>query len=163
MYSSLRASSAVSRKLAAEYPGNRLKSTEMLASSACWQSKLCDTSIYGIILGRMPHRWPTQHVDSLERLLLRPLGGMPCFGAGVGKRVSSPASSRKERRIGSMAIQQEPLPSGDTWHIDLFERCCSPPYSPLPALFDEFLHPWATPPTVQGRWPALCRPAATWC
>ncbi len=31
------------------------------------------------------------------------------------------------------------LPSGDTWHIDLFKRFCEPPYQPLPALFDESL------------------------
>lgn len=28
------------------------------------------------------------------------------------------------------------LPSGDTWHLDLFKRFCTPPYSPLPELFD---------------------------
>ena len=28
---------------------------------------------------------------------------------------------------------------GDTWHVDLFERFCSPPHLPLPALFDESL------------------------
>jgi hypothetical protein len=32
-----------------------------------------------------------------------------------------------------------PLPTGDTWHVDLFKRFCSPPYEPLPALFDEAL------------------------
>jgi hypothetical protein len=32
-----------------------------------------------------------------------------------------------------------PLPTGDTWHIDLFERFCSPPYSSLPVLFGESL------------------------
>jgi hypothetical protein len=32
-----------------------------------------------------------------------------------------------------------PLPTGDTWHIDLFERFCSPPDAPLPTLFDESL------------------------
>ena len=31
------------------------------------------------------------------------------------------------------------LPTGDTWHIDLFKRFCEPPYNPLPALFDESL------------------------
>jgi hypothetical protein len=31
------------------------------------------------------------------------------------------------------------LPTGETWHVDLFKRFCSPPYSPLPALFDESL------------------------
>lgn len=28
-----------------------------------------------------------------------------------------------------------PLPTGDTWHIDLFKRFCEPPHKPLPALF----------------------------
>jgi len=28
------------------------------------------------------------------------------------------------------------LPNGDTWHVELFKRFCSPLYSPLPALFD---------------------------
>lgn len=32
-----------------------------------------------------------------------------------------------------------PLPSGDTWHIDLFKRFCKPPYKLLPILFDETL------------------------
>jgi hypothetical protein len=32
-----------------------------------------------------------------------------------------------------------PLPTGDTWHIDLFKRFCKPRYEPLPALFDESL------------------------
>ena len=32
-----------------------------------------------------------------------------------------------------------PLPTGDTWHVDLFRRFCSPPYPPLPALFDASL------------------------
>ena len=30
-----------------------------------------------------------------------------------------------------------PLPTGETWHIELFQRFCSPPYSDLPLLFDE--------------------------
>jgi len=30
-----------------------------------------------------------------------------------------------------------PLPTSDTWHVDLFKRFCMPPYEPLPALFDE--------------------------
>ncbi len=30
-----------------------------------------------------------------------------------------------------------PLPTGDTWHVELFRRFCMPPYGPLPALFDE--------------------------
>lgn len=29
------------------------------------------------------------------------------------------------------------LPSGDTWHVELFNRFCEPPHSPLPLLFDE--------------------------
>lgn len=32
-----------------------------------------------------------------------------------------------------------PLPTGDTWHIDLFKRFCEPPYKHLPALFDKSL------------------------
>ncbi len=32
-----------------------------------------------------------------------------------------------------------PLPTGDTWHIDLFKRFCAPPYKPFPILFDESL------------------------
>lgn len=32
-----------------------------------------------------------------------------------------------------------PLPSGETWHIELFQRFCSPPHSDLPLLFDESL------------------------
>ena len=31
------------------------------------------------------------------------------------------------------------LPVGDMWHIELFKRFCSPPYSPLPLLFDDDL------------------------
>ena len=30
-----------------------------------------------------------------------------------------------------------PLPAGNAWHVALFRRFCSPPYDPLPALFDE--------------------------
>jgi hypothetical protein len=30
-----------------------------------------------------------------------------------------------------------PLPKGDTWHVDLFRRFCTPPMYPLPLLFDE--------------------------
>jgi hypothetical protein len=41
------------------------------------------------------------------------------------------------KRISS--YHSVPLPTGDTWHVDLFERFCSPPHSPLPALFDESL------------------------
>ena len=32
-----------------------------------------------------------------------------------------------------------PLPSGETWHVDLFQRFCTPPFPGLPALFDERL------------------------
>lgn len=32
-----------------------------------------------------------------------------------------------------------PIPSGDTWHLDLFVRFCKPSYAPLPVLFDESL------------------------
>ena len=32
-----------------------------------------------------------------------------------------------------------PLPVGDTWHIELFRRFCSPPYPTLPLLFDDDL------------------------
>lgn len=32
-----------------------------------------------------------------------------------------------------------PLPSGETWHLELFDRFCSPPYDPLPALFTNAL------------------------
>ncbi len=32
-----------------------------------------------------------------------------------------------------------PLPGTDSWHVDLFNRFCSPPESPPPALFDESL------------------------
>jgi len=32
-----------------------------------------------------------------------------------------------------------PLPTGETWHIDLFRRFGSPPYPPLPVLFDASL------------------------
>ncbi len=31
------------------------------------------------------------------------------------------------------------LPTGDTWHIDLFKRFCIPPYENLPMIFDESL------------------------
>ena len=31
------------------------------------------------------------------------------------------------------------LPTGDTWHIDLFMRFCEPVYKPLPMLFDKDL------------------------
>lgn len=32
-----------------------------------------------------------------------------------------------------------PLPIGETWHIELFKRFCSPSYKKLPVLFDESL------------------------
>ena len=32
-----------------------------------------------------------------------------------------------------------PLPTGDTWHIDLFKSFCEPSRKPLPVLFDETL------------------------
>lgn len=32
-----------------------------------------------------------------------------------------------------------PLPTGDTWHVELFKRFCAPSPSPLPVLFDESL------------------------
>jgi hypothetical protein len=32
-----------------------------------------------------------------------------------------------------------PLPTGDTWHTDLFKRFCVPAYKSLPPLFDESL------------------------
>ncbi len=31
------------------------------------------------------------------------------------------------------------LPEGDTWHIDLFKRFCSPPHDIFPLLFDDAL------------------------
>ncbi|MBI4621587.1 MAG: hypothetical protein HY739_15755 [Desulfobacterales bacterium] len=31
------------------------------------------------------------------------------------------------------------MPTGDTWHIDLFKHFCKPGYGPLPVLFDESL------------------------
>jgi len=34
-----------------------------------------------------------------------------------------------------------PLPTGDSWHIDLFKRFCVPPHGPLPLLFDSDLAP----------------------
>ncbi len=32
-----------------------------------------------------------------------------------------------------------PMPVGDSWHIDIFKRFCSPPYTPFPVLFDNEL------------------------
>ncbi|MCX7965284.1 MAG: hypothetical protein N2596_01465 [Syntrophorhabdaceae bacterium] len=34
-----------------------------------------------------------------------------------------------------------PLPTGDSWHIELFKRFCVPPYGPLPLLFNSDLAP----------------------
>lgn len=31
------------------------------------------------------------------------------------------------------------LPSGDSWHIEIFKRFCNPAYTPFPVLFDESL------------------------
>jgi hypothetical protein len=30
-----------------------------------------------------------------------------------------------------------PVPTGDTWHLDLFQRFCAPAYTPLPEVFDD--------------------------
>jgi hypothetical protein len=32
-----------------------------------------------------------------------------------------------------------PLPTGETWHVDLFQRFCSPSHPSVPALFDDDL------------------------
>jgi hypothetical protein len=32
-----------------------------------------------------------------------------------------------------------PLPTGETWHVELFQRFCQPSYPGLPSLFDESL------------------------
>lgn len=32
-----------------------------------------------------------------------------------------------------------PIPTGETWHLDLFQRFCPPSYQSLPELFDKFL------------------------
>ncbi len=32
-----------------------------------------------------------------------------------------------------------PMPVGDSWHIDIFKRFCSPPYASFPVLFDNEL------------------------
>jgi hypothetical protein len=37
------------------------------------------------------------------------------------------------------AYHNVPLPTGETWHIELFRRFCVPSYPPLPALFDTSL------------------------
>lgn len=45
-----------------------------------------------------------------------------------------------------------PLPSGDTWHTELFRRFCNPPYCSLPLLFDEKLAAEMAPyPKIQTR------------
>ncbi len=36
-------------------------------------------------------------------------------------------------------FQSVPLPTGETWHIELFKRFCSPSFKGLPVLFDESL------------------------
>jgi hypothetical protein len=37
------------------------------------------------------------------------------------------------------AYHNVPLPTGETWHVDLFRRFCSPAHPRLPALFDASL------------------------
>lgn len=32
-----------------------------------------------------------------------------------------------------------PLPTGDSWHTDIFKRFCNPSYPPFPVLFDDSL------------------------
>ena len=32
-----------------------------------------------------------------------------------------------------------PMPTGDSWHADIFKRFCNPAFSPFPVLFDETL------------------------
>lgn len=32
-----------------------------------------------------------------------------------------------------------PLPQGDSWHIEIFKRFCTPPHAPFPVLFDPSL------------------------
>lgn len=39
------------------------------------------------------------------------------------------------KRISS--YNNVPLPAGETWHVELFQRFCSPTYPNLPLLFDE--------------------------
>ena len=36
---------------------------------------------------------------------------------------------------------QTPLPTGDTWHLELFKRFCQPAHESFPLLFDEALEP----------------------
>ncbi|MEW6215112.1 MAG: hypothetical protein AB1478_07930 [Nitrospirota bacterium] len=36
-------------------------------------------------------------------------------------------------------FQSVPLPTGETWHIELFNRFCTPSFKGLPILFDESL------------------------
>jgi len=37
------------------------------------------------------------------------------------------------------AYHNVPMPTGETWHVDLFRRFCSPAYPRLPVLFDASL------------------------
>ncbi len=32
-----------------------------------------------------------------------------------------------------------PLPTGDSWHLEIFRRFCNPPFSPFPVIFDDSL------------------------
>ena len=32
-----------------------------------------------------------------------------------------------------------PMPTGDSWHTDIFNRFCNPPFQPFPVLFDDSL------------------------
>jgi hypothetical protein len=32
-----------------------------------------------------------------------------------------------------------PMPTGDSWHTDIFKRFCNPPFQPFPVLFDNSL------------------------
>jgi hypothetical protein len=41
------------------------------------------------------------------------------------------------RRIS--AYHNVPVPTGETWHVDLFRRFCAPAHPPLPVLFDASL------------------------
>lgn len=42
-------------------------------------------------------------------------------------------------------FHEVPLPKGESWHIDLFTRYCSPPTPPFPLLFDDALAPTIAP------------------
>jgi len=37
------------------------------------------------------------------------------------------------------AYHNVPVPTGETWHVDLFRRFCAPAHPPLPMLFDASL------------------------